>query len=293
MLFLHCFTYILPKVAYPCNLNTGIWQGIDCTYMHWELTSSQHDDMVNLWHIIMGFWMPSWPLVIVPFKLLCFSGWGQWGGATRMSVFTSGGVGICWWRGWGCWPQIGSATTCRFLILLQSWQQWWWKVQEATWQAWLWSCLWSAVIGESTETTKQGICPNHPFWEDLPHSNVFSCITLDLLHQLHKGVFKDHVVKWATECLEGGEKEIDLMILNHKATTYGISRKASPLSHSGLILNTRTWRKSSLVFLQALPSLVSYVLSILPLTSFTMPTSNPTHWTLFANLTLLICQGHD
>ena len=159
--------------------------------------------------------MPIWPLVIVPFKLLCFSGWGQWGRTTRMSVFTSGGVGICWWRGWGCWPQIGSATTCRFLILLQSWQQWWWKVQEATWQAWLWSCLWSAVIGESTEATKQGICPNHPFWEDLPHSNVFSCITLDLLHQLHKGVFKDHVVKWATECLEGGEKEIDLTILNH------------------------------------------------------------------------------
>ena len=67
-----------------------------------------------------------------------------------------------------------------------------------------------AAFGESTEATRQGIHPNCPFWEDLPHSNIFSCFAPDLLHQLHKGVFKDHVVKWATECLKGGEKEIDL-----------------------------------------------------------------------------------
>ena len=61
----------------------------------------------------------------------------------------------------------------------------------------------------SEEFNDQSLWPNNPFWEGLPHCNIFSCFTPDLLHQLHKGVFKDHIVSWATKYISGGKAEID------------------------------------------------------------------------------------
>jgi hypothetical protein len=46
-----------------------------------------------------------------------------------------------------------------------------------------------------------------PFWADLPFCNIFQCLTPDLLHQFHRGVFADHILEWAMTIL--GKAEFD------------------------------------------------------------------------------------
>ncbi|KAF9013426.1 hypothetical protein BDQ17DRAFT_1386974 [Cyathus striatus] len=64
---------------------------------------------------------------------------------------------------------------------------------------------------ESEDYVSQSLCPiNNPFWAILPHCDIFSCITPNILHQLHKGVFKDHIVNWAIKAM--GDKQTENVI---------------------------------------------------------------------------------
>lgn len=46
----------------------------------------------------------------------------------------------------------------------------------------------------------------HPFWEDLPHCNIFCAITPDVLHQLYQALVK-HLISWIKSTF--GEAKID------------------------------------------------------------------------------------
>jgi hypothetical protein len=61
--------------------------------------------------------------------------------------------------------------------------------------------------GYSAACSEAGIKPIvHPFWQDLPYSDIYLGITPDVLHQLYQGVMK-HLMSWVTTAF--GEKELD------------------------------------------------------------------------------------
>ena len=44
-------------------------------------------------------------------------------------------------------------------------------------------------------------CFHQPFTSNFPRADIYEMISPDLLHQLIKGVFKDHLVTWFGEYL--------------------------------------------------------------------------------------------
>lgn len=50
----------------------------------------------------------------------------------------------------------------------------------------------------SFDSDVNGLNPvgRRPFWSDIQYCNIFTAMAPDLLHQLHRGVFKDHLFEW-------------------------------------------------------------------------------------------------
>ena len=53
-----------------------------------------------------------------------------------------------------------------------------------------------------------------PFTQDFPCGNIYEMISPDMLHQLIKGIFKDHLVTWVCDYLynEHGETRADVIL---------------------------------------------------------------------------------
>lgn len=43
---------------------------------------------------------------------------------------------------------------------------------------------------------------SQPFTDEFPHASIYLVLAPDILHQLIKGTFKDHLVEWVMKCLE-------------------------------------------------------------------------------------------
>lgn len=73
------------------------------------------------------------------------------------------------------------------------------------------SVLDRVALGDTPPEYKDfGLRAIDPFWRHLPHADIFTALTPDILHQLHKGVFKNHLVNWVTKAIQpDGKEEID------------------------------------------------------------------------------------
>ncbi|KAG8738093.1 hypothetical protein FRC10_007286 [Ceratobasidium sp. 414] len=61
--------------------------------------------------------------------------------------------------------------------------------------------------GDLGELEELGLKPWWPWWADLPYVDFAACLMPDLLHQLHQGMVKTHVVRWVRELV--GKRRVD------------------------------------------------------------------------------------
>ncbi|KAF8595747.1 hypothetical protein BDV93DRAFT_456186, partial [Ceratobasidium sp. AG-I] len=63
------------------------------------------------------------------------------------------------------------------------------------------------TTGRTRGLVKLGLKPWWPWWANLPGVEFSRCITPDLLHQWHKGLFKGHAMKWIQRRI--GKRQVD------------------------------------------------------------------------------------
>ncbi|KAG8734472.1 hypothetical protein FRC10_011708 [Ceratobasidium sp. 414] len=61
--------------------------------------------------------------------------------------------------------------------------------------------------GDLGELEELGLKPWWPWWADLPYVDFAACLMPDLLHQLHQGMVKTHIVRWVRELV--GKRRVD------------------------------------------------------------------------------------
>lgn len=54
------------------------------------------------------------------------------------------------------------------------------------------------------------------FTEEFPRADIHELITPDILHQLIKGAFKDHLITWIEEYLKNNYREKQLKVILDK-----------------------------------------------------------------------------
>lgn len=96
------------------------------------------------------------------------------------------------------------------------------------------------------ELKELSLKPIWPWWGDIPHINMSSCLTPDLLHQLYQGIFKTHLIRWL-QFLLGVEKLDEQFVL--MTAPEGMKHFSKGISH----VQQWTSRESKEMVKQILP----------------------------------------
>ena len=85
----------------------------------------------------------------------------------------------------------------------------------------------------------------HPFWENLPYSNIYTSIVPDILHQLHQGILK-HLITWLVKSYGAAELDARCQWLPPNRVIRLFKQGITTLSHIHQVFGTfRSGRSGS------------------------------------------------